>query len=437
MSAIALQLERILGTTAVSPWEGLELEVQAAIQQAIAPPAHPDCIVYPQTLEELGEVMACAYQNRWRVLPCGAGTKLAWGGLAEGIHIVLSTARLNRLIDHAVGDLTVTAEAGMKLSDLQAKLAQEGQFLAIDPMYGDRATLGGIVATADTGALRQRYGGIRDMLIGLSFVRFDGQSAKAGGQVVKNVAGYDLMKLFTGSYGTLGLISQVTFRLYPLPATSQTVVLTGAAETLAKATQALLASALTPIMVDILSAQTVYSLQIGKGMGLLVRFQGLEVAVEQQVNQLKQIGQILELPDTTLTGQGEKDLWQRLQNLSEAAPPVSMITCKIGVLPSHGAIALNTLSTLLPLTMGLIHAASGLGILRMSSEAVSPRLLKEARQICQSHQGFLTLLEAPQAMKQQMDVWGYTGNALTVMQTMKQQFDPENLFSPHRFVSGI
>lgn len=217
-------LASIVGENAFYPWENLAPPQQESILQAIASQIPPSCIVYPETTEQLPQVIREANSNKWRVLPCGSGSKLSWGGLVKGVDVVVSTQRLNQLIDHAVGDLTVTAEAGMKFSELQGILAKANQFLAIDPVTPS-ATLGGIVATADTGSLRQRYGSVRDQLLGITFVRADGQVAKAGGRVVKNVAGYDLMKLFTGSYGTLGVISQVTFRVYPIPEISATVVL--------------------------------------------------------------------------------------------------------------------------------------------------------------------------------------------------------------------
>ena len=159
---------------------------------------------------------------------------------------IVSTQKLDRLIAHAVGDLTVTVEAGMKFAKLQEILATAGQFLPLDPAYPDRASIGGIIATADTGSLRHRYGGVRDLLLGITFVRADGKIAKAGGRVVKNVAGYDMMKLFTGAYGTLGILTEVTFRVYPLPTTEGTVILTGAADKLANLAKILLSKYFDP-----------------------------------------------------------------------------------------------------------------------------------------------------------------------------------------------
>jgi len=452
MSAIAQTFETILGANAVCPWEALNANpsdsqpcLQSQIAQAVTPKTQIDCIIYPSTPAELAEAIACAHTQRWRVLLCGSGSKLHWGGLAQEIQVVISTARMNRLIEHAVGDMTVTVEAGMRFAELQALLAKSGQFLTADPAYAHTATLGGIVATADTGALRQRYGGIREFLIGISLVRTDGQAAKAGGRVVKNVAGYDLMKLFTGSYGTLGAISELTFRLYPLPAASQTVVLMGDAEAIAQAAATLLASGLTPTAIELLSAAAVKALSLDSSglnsLGLVARFQSIEISVKKQTEQVLEMGQALGLSGVSLTDAAERSLWQQWQELMEHRASESQIFCKIGVLPARAVETLVKLADLPnldspngTLAIATLHASSGLGTVRC---AASPQILLDLRQICQSQGGFLTLLEAPIALKQKLDVWGYPGNALGIMQRLKQQFDSENLFSPGRFVGGI
>ncbi|HEY9700211.1 MAG TPA: FAD-binding oxidoreductase [Trichocoleus sp.] len=438
MSPIAPTLESLLGAAAVCSWDSLSSSFQSQIAQALDPEAAIEAVVYPETIEQLAEVFACAYQNQWRTLICGSGSKLHWGGLAKEVKLIVSTARLNQLIEHAIGDLTVTAEAGIRLSDLQALLNAKGQFLAIDPAYAETATLGGIVATADSGSLRQRYNGVRDMLLGISFVRSDGKLAKAGGRVVKNVAGYDLMKLFTGSWGTLGCLSQITFRIYPLPAASQTVILTGEASSIAKATAALLASGLSPVAIDLVDAQTVTALNLGKGLGLMTRFQNLEVAVEQQTEQLQAICHALGLQAEVRSGADEAVLWQQLRERIESDPNQPSITCKIGVLPSKAVEMLLQLEKQSSaLSVARIHAGSGLGTLRFNSEGFTPEALLQVRSLCQSHQGFLTIQAAPLSFKQTLDVWGYPGNALDLMKRIKQQFDPETLLSPGRFVSGI
>lgn len=434
---LAPQLESIVGAAGVVSRAQLEAPLANALAQTVTPNTQIDCTVKPNTQAELAEIIALAHRNRWGVLPGGSGSKLSWGGLAAGARFAVSTERLNQLIDHAAGDLTVTAQAGMKFAQLQQILASKGQVLALDPAFPQMATLGGIVATGDSGFLRHRYGGVRDQLIGLSFVRADGQIAKAGGRVVKNVAGYDLMKLFTGSYGTLGIICQVTFRVYPLPAASQTVALTGSPDAIARAAQTLLASALTPTAVELLSPQLAADSLGFPDTGLLVRFQSIPESVQEQSARLLEVGRALGLEGSTCLGDDEAQLWQRLREQLDAPAAEPAILCKIGVRPSLAVAALSQLLALLsPSGAGAIHAGSGLGVLRFAGENLTERVLK-MRSVCQEKGGFLTVLQAPVSVKQQLDVWGYTGNALDLMRRIKRQFDPENILSPGRFVGGI
>jgi glycolate oxidase FAD binding subunit len=454
-------LETIVGLDGICVWEQVDSSFRVAVTAAIAPDTSIAGIVSPATSEELAAVVTCAHQHNWRVLPCGNHSKLSWGGILSCLSptphsplpppppsslLLIRTNRLNRLIEHAVGDLTVTVEAGMKFADLQAILAQAGQFLALDPTYPEQATIGGIVATGDTGSLRQRYNGVRDMLLGLSFVRADGQIAKAGGRVVKNVAGYDLMKLFTGSYGTLGLITQVTFRVYPLPEMSETILLRGDGEAIARVAQTLLSSALTPTSLDFLSSPLLHNLGLGGGTGLAIRFQGITPSVKEQVARSREVGQALGLTDISFPGIEDADLWLRLREQMTVSHHEGMITCKIGIQSSQAIALFQFLQSLaLPNWSGQIHAASGLGRLTFFSEsdpekksgAIAPTTLMQLRDFCQTHRGFLTVLQAPPALKQTMDVWGYPGNALEVMQKIKHQFDPKHLLSPHRFVGNI
>lgn len=436
MKAIAQELENIIKSDkSICEWNHLDVHWQERIAKAISPETQPNLILYPSSSDELAEAIRFAYRNNWGILPCGSGSKLSWGGVVEDINLVISTERLNRLLEHAVGDLTVTVEAGMKFADVQKILAASNQFLALDPAYPQDATIGGIIATADTGSWRQRYGGVRDMLLGLSFVRADGAIAKAGGRVVKNVAGYDLMKLFTGSYGTLGMISQVTLRVYPLPAASRTVVLTGEAQPLATATKTLLASALTPTVVDLISPQITANLGISKDISLVVRFQSVPESVEEQSERLLDVGKQLSLQGVIYSDTEEVDFVEKLQTSIWETPHSTQqgaILCKIGVRPSEAVTILHQLYTLAPdSSRGLIHAGSGLGLLHLQE----PETILKMRQYCQAQGGFLTVLEAPLSIKQELDVWGYIGNALNLMRKIKEQFDPQNRLNPNRFFS--
>lgn len=393
----------------------------------------PESVVYPTSEVELAAVMACAYEHRWRVIPCGSGSKLAWGGLGTGVDLVVSTARLDQVLDHAVGDMTLTAQAGAKLADLSPRLAQHNQFLAVDPAYPERATLGGIVATADTGSLRQRYGGLRDMLIGISFVRYDGQIAKAGGRVVKNVAGYDLMKLLTGSYGTLGIISQLTFRLYPGQDASKTVVVTGVAGAIAALAAGLRLSSLTPVALDILSPALTAHVGYGDTFALLAQFQSIAPGVEEQVGALLKMVET-DLSATVLAGAEEEKVWAIARDalFPQSGEHRDAIVAKVGLLPAQAVTWLDQLPSG---SMARIHASSGIGTVRLATGTVD--WVKKLRESCTANHGYFTLLEAPLSLKKSVDVWGYSGNALRAMKAIKDQFDPHSCLSPGRFVGGL
>ncbi|MEO8891471.1 MAG: FAD-binding oxidoreductase, partial [Coleofasciculaceae cyanobacterium] len=260
--------------------------------------------------------------------------------------------------------------------------------------------------------------------------------AKAGGRVVKNVAGYDLMKLFTGSYGTLGILTELTFRVYPIPSASATVVLVGEQEKIATATKTLLASALTPTAVDLLSTKLVNQLGFAQGMGLIVRFQSVTESVKEQSSRLLSVGEKLGLKGTIYNDDNEQ-LWQSLSEQIWNAPQKPVITCKIGVSPIAAVSALTQLEHITSAQgMGLIHGGSGLGLLQLDA-TVTAQTIMEMRRYCESKNGFLTILEAPATIKEQLDVWGYNGNALEIMRLLKQQFDPKTILSSNRFVGGI
>ncbi|MBE9039665.1 FAD-binding oxidoreductase [Oscillatoriales cyanobacterium LEGE 11467] len=437
MGAIAAELTKIIDRDRICQWEDLPPEKCQQILAAVTPQTQPELLVSPQTPAELGQVMALAKRNRWRVLPTGGGSKLHWGGLADGANLVVSTQRLNRVIDYAVEEFTLTVEAGVKLADIQNLLAQNNQFLAIDPAYANQATIGGIVATGDGGSWRHRYNSVRDQLLGISFCRHDGELVKAGGRVVKNVAGYDLMKLLTGSYGTLGIATQVTFRLYPIPEASATLVLTGTADGIATAAQTILSSALTPTAIDLLSTGSIAALEVGDGLGLMVRFQSLPESVTEQCDRVVEVAQKLGLQHQNYRDDAETDLWQRSRILMESGDRETQMTGKMGVIPTEAVNILTLLDKLLPENaIGIIHAGSGLGRVQINGKDGQLYLDRVARlrSGCEKASGFLSILEAPVSVKPKLDIWGYSGNAIEIMKTIKNKFDPKNILNPDRFL---
>ncbi|UBF23828.1 hypothetical protein K9N68_18940 [Kovacikia minuta CCNUW1] len=214
-------------------------------------------------------------------------------------------------------------------------------------------------------------------------------------------------------------------------------MLSGEAGAIAQAVPILLNSALTPTAADLLSASIVEDLQIGAGMGLIVRFQSIPASVQEQTHHLTELGNQLGLAHSSFSNSDEADLWQRLRDQMTAAGWEGLITCKIGVRPSEAVRVLQQIEDLNVLGwLGQIHAASGLGRF-VFDEAVPTETLLKIRHQCQSHGGFLSILQAPTSLKQKIDIWGYPGNALELMQKIKQQFDPHSQLSPHRFVGGI
>jgi len=386
----------------------------------------------PTSAAELAELVTIANKTRSPLAIAGNSSKLDWGGIVIGAKSLISTQKLDRLIAHAIGDLTITVEAGMKFAKLQEILATAGQFLPLDPAYPDRATIGGTIATADTGSLRHRYGGVRDLLLGITFVRADGKIAKAGGRVVKNVAGYDMMKLFTGSYGTLGILTEVTLRVYPLPTTEGTVIITGAVDRLANVAKILLASTLTPIAVDVVSTAFSQHLEISNTPSLVVKFATIPASIAQQSAQLLEIAKGLGLKAGIWQGAQAAQLWSGIQTGiwgDFRSDRQSLIGCKLGVRLTAAVATIDMLDRLTDNTAkGVIHLNSGIGAIAIAdSEHITP-----LRTHCEAAGGFLSALQAPVDVKQQIDVWGYRGNAVPLMRQIKQQFDPFDILNPGR-----
>ncbi|HMB82204.1 MAG TPA: FAD-binding oxidoreductase, partial [Vicinamibacterales bacterium] len=209
-------------------------------------------IIQPASAGEVADALRRASDARQSIVIRGSGTKSDWGRTAGRVDAILDMRRMNRIIAHEQGDMTATLEAGATLREVNQALAVHGQTLPLDPPFADRATIGGLLATNDSGPLRHRHGTPRDLVIGIQLATTDGVVTKAGGQVVKNVAGYDLSKLVTGSFGSLAAIVSATFKLAPLPAASKTMQLSVDGTTaLAEIVRIVMASQLEPVAFEI------------------------------------------------------------------------------------------------------------------------------------------------------------------------------------------
>ncbi len=389
----------------------------------------PRQVVVPQSLAEVSEVMAWANSEGLKVVPTGLGTKLDRGAPPKRCDILLDLSGLNRIVEHAAGDLTVTVQAGVRLSDLQGALAQARQFLALDPPVP--GSIGGLIATADSGPRRLRYGGVRDLILGATFVRADGVVARGGGKVVKNVAGYDMPKLLTGSLGTLGVVVEATFRLHPLPAASSTVMVECSSPLeIGRRVRAILHSTLTPTCLDYFADEA--------GGALAVRFESSPRSVEAQA---AVAGELWGDAARVLSGEAEAALWLGFEEVTATggedvqARQVSTTSDLLGLLDkaqraaSRAEVALSVRA----------HVGHGHALLRWHAPSADQALplLQKARAEAEALDSNLVLWRAPMQVRREIDPWGAVGDALSLMRRVKAQFDPNGTLNPGRFVGGI
>ncbi len=392
----------------------------------------PRWVAEPATVEEAVETMRGCARDRQRVAFVGGGTDLGVGAPPAGLDVVLRTGKLARVVEHSPSDQIVVAEAGLPLAALQRTLAAHGQRLALDPPFAERATVGGIVAANAFGPRRTRHGTARDLIIGLSMVRADGVVARGGGKVVKNVAGFDLPRLFVGSLGTLGLITTVTFRLHPLPEASATMTVARPTGAQARAVVVALREAqLDPASVTLLAGPD--------GPSLGVRFEGFGPGVRQQVERLAGLGPALGLRFDLLDGAGAEAFWAR----HELARTSGAVRVRLAAPPSAVAAVLE--GAVGPLTGGLgpgwatfdPWAGAGFAGGTPTDTGSAVEALNRARRALVALGGSLTLAAAPPGVRTGFDAWGAPPAAIEVMRRLKARFDPEGRLAPGRFVGGI
>ena len=390
----------------------------------------------PGSAEEVASIMMAAGSARHTVVVQGGGTKAQWGPPAPPADVELSTARLSRVVAHRFGDLTATVEAGTTLTDTNRELAQHGQWIPLDPPFGDRATIGGIVSTNDSGPRRHRYGAPRDLIIGVEFVRADGRLAKGGGIVVKNVAGYDLPRLMTGAFGSLGVITTATFKLSPLPSASATLVAdVPGLDNLAALTAAMLASPLTPSALEFATHP----------LRLLVRFESIEAAVVQQSATAAALIERHAPAPRIITGSEEMRAWQEheaaIWSPSRSQPSSQPNTVvKISVLPSEVPTVLAALDRDPGGNAYVAAGRAGLGVfaVRFDGDIESAAAAIQAlRSRIPAERGSVVIVRGSEALRSRVDVWGPLGDARRVMEAVKRQFDPDGLLNPGRGPGGI
>ncbi|MGY1643184.1 FAD-binding oxidoreductase [Geodermatophilus sp. SYSU D00703] len=374
----------------------------------------PGEVVRPSSVAEVAEVLRDAAAHGRTVVPVGTGTKTSWAAPPTSCDVLLDTTALDRVVEHAPGDLVVVAQAGTRLPLLQARLAESGQFLAVDaPEEG--ATLGGVVSANASGPRRLRYGTVRDLLIGITVVLADGTVAAAGGKVVKNVAGYDLGKLYTGAHGSLGVVVSTTWRLHPVPPARRVVVrpLAGPREA-GDLARRLAASPLTPTAVELGGTA-------GGAARLVVLFEAIPESVAVQARAAVELLGGGDEHDVPPEGLGRRPGTDADLRLRLAFAP-SALTAALDLLPAGTAV---TASACTGVAYAALPAAGAL-------DAVA-----RLRQGLAAHDGTAVVLSAPPPLRAEVDHWGPVGDALGLMRRVKDGFDPDRRLSPGRFVGGL
>jgi glycolate dehydrogenase FAD-binding subunit len=369
--------------------------------------------VAPGNTEEIAAVLRLAQENHLAVVECGGGTKQGWG-YAVAPAVVLEMHRLNALREHTWQDMTCSVEAGCRWAALQAGLAQHGQFVAVDPLWPDKATVGGIVATNDSGALRQRYGGLRDLIIGMTIVLADGTIAHTGGKVVKNVAGYDLHKLMIGAFGTLGVVASVNFRLHSIPRSMQSFTVSAkSVEPAGRVMLALLHAQLSTVAIQLRGE--------AEGFDLDIQLASLPEVLETQAGALELLAQGEGLG---LRAAGD-EVWNARQRQLEAD-----VVCKATMLPSEIARFAEKVRG-----VGGESVTQAGGIMIAGFPASAAGHLPQLRRELEEASGSLMVLKQPSETT--LDCWGTLPDSVPLMREIKRQFDPERILNPGRFLGGI
>ena len=389
----------------------------------------PRIAVEPRSVSDAAADLQALARDQLAVVFVGGGTDLSLGAPPARLDAVVHTRQLSRVREYAPADQIIAVEAGMTLAALQQHVAAHGQRLALDPPNAAQATVGGIVAANSFGPRRTRYGSARDLVIGMTIVRADGVVARGGGKVVKNVAGFDLPRLFCGSLGTLGLIAEVVFRLHPMPESSATFLVGPftAAEA-AGFTRAILDARLEPVAVAARGERD--------RLRLAVRFESFAPGVREQSERLARLAG--GVPCERLEGAEEARLWEEWERIVVGGT----VRAKATFAPAALGTALDGLRALTAtLRDGEIVIHPALGIALVSGDLQSPadtaRAVDAARTAVAPAGGALVLAAAPTELRAHVDVWGPEPRAIDLMRRLKRELDPEARLAPGRFVGGI
>lgn len=409
----------------------------------------------PRTPEEIGELLRTAQRNHWAVVPFGSGSRQDLGNPPRRFDLALATTGLDRIPEYEPQDLVVRVESGCRLGQLQELLAADRLCLPLDPPAYRQTTLGGMVATNASGPCRFGHGTLRDYLLGIGVIQADGSQTRFGSRVVKNVTGYDMCKLYAGSFGTLGVFSDFYFKLKPLPPLEKTVVgLFQKLPPVGSALSKLLRSPLTPIAVEFLNGAA--SLRLDRkldwngkvaGHALAVKFGDLEAAVNWQVKELQEIWGSCADGDMLVSDSREQArLWECLRedHFCLAEPPLEDARLKVNILPNQLVQWIEEIERRLSDIEApfFLRAHAGSGVIRIYShlDPSTPQtgklagLIESWRSALNAVRGSVVIERGPADLKNRVDAWGYRYKDLKLMRRIKNRLDPREVLNPGRFV---
>jgi len=430
---LTARLESILGQQAVQ--ENAGVLAAHAVDGMV-----PSVRVAPQDAAQISEVLKICTEDHAAVVPWGGGTSIGLGNRPSRFDVVLSLERFTGLIEHDDANLTATAQAGMRVAELQQILAGRHQFLAIDPPQAAEATIGGVVAANTNGPRRMHYGGVRDQVIGMKCVLATGEQVKSGGKVVKNVAGYDMCKLFTGSLGTLGVITEVTLRMAPVPERSASVLASGTIAQALKMVEQIEASALLPSAVTLVNARAAVQLTAESGIRkqesdylVLVWVEGFSEAVERHLNDLRTMAKAAGMSAEALEDSQHQTPWKSICDFTSiVSGPLYRLMLPLGAIGG----AISTIDGWSPTPQIVAHMGAGTLWVASDVDDVAGWFARLSA-LATSNRGHAIVAAAPPHVKEVVDVWGPPPPSLSLMAEIKRQFDPAGILNPGRFVARL
>jgi glycolate oxidase FAD binding subunit len=404
--------------------------------------------VYPQSEKEIAAVLQYANENGKTLTVEGGGTKRGFGGLVESTDILLSLAEYKGIVEHIAGDMTLTVKSGTIFKELQQYLAQYYQKIPLDPFQPESATIGGIIAANESGPKRLGYGASRDAVIGLRIVYPDGKVIRTGGRVVKNVAGYDMNKLFIGSMGTLGVLSEVTLKLRPVPKYESLILLQfphQKFEAIRAFSLRVLDSMMEPVSLELLNPRLSKKLTGQSCFTLAIGLEDVETSIQYQENFIKKLQ-----PDHSelkiLSQQETQSFWNHFYstNLNTADDPgrAAFASLKIGVI-NMDVIHVIKESHLLEDSHNLAvtaHGGLGHGLCQVNLSGANEDIVSAVKQIRETTErlgGYAIVKHLPFTLRKEINVWGEKPSYFFLLDAIKTKVDPNRLLNPKRFVGGI